>query len=95
LKGINSGLNNSVKSCTNLIDTLSAVKSFKSKQITRWQEYEKGYFEKKRPETVERHAKLSRIVADFKNMPSERQVQNLFKTSIEIGFLMVDTRAKK
>ena len=64
-------------------------------QITRWQEYEKGHYQKKRPETVERHSKLSKIVTDFKNMPEERQIQHLFKTAIEIGFLMVGTRAKK
>ena len=92
---MNSALNNSVKSCSNLLDTLAAVKAFKSKQITRWQEYEKGHYQKKRPETVERHSKLSKIVTDFKNMPEERQIQHLFKTAIEIGFLMVGTRAKK
>ena len=87
-------MNNKIRCCVTVAESLDEVKKFKALQIQRYQEFVRGHFQKKRPEYVERHAKLKRKVAEFTNMTVDRQVQNLFRYALDIGFMMCSTRAK-
>ena len=75
-------------------ESLDEVIKFKTRQIQRYQEYEQGHFQKKRPEYVERHAKLKSKVTEFTNMTPDRQIQNLYRFALDIGFMMCSTRSK-
>ena len=96
-EGINSKLNSGVKLCETVQEQIYEVRKFKINEIERYYEifHAQHWHPGRRLATRERHEKLYQLVNNFANLGVVAQCDELLTYALEIGQLMMHTRAKK